>query len=311
MPPSPDPVHDVVIVGGGPAGLTAAVYLARYHLKPLVIDAGDSRAASIPLSRNIAGFPAGIAGDGLLRRMRDHARRFGTTLVSGRVAEVHRADGGFRISGDLDGTAPLMARRLLLATGVRNHQPRMREADHAAALADGRLRYCPICDGYEATDQRIAVLGTGRHALGEALFLRSYSASVTLIAPDGLHQLKAADRARLASAGVALLDGPVADLELVDGGIEVASPEGRFCFDTLYPALGSTATSGLASALGAGMADSGTIIVDRHQRTDVPGLYAAGDVVLGLDQISHAIGAGGIAATTIRNDLAAAAPLLR
>lgn len=303
-------VHDVVIIGGGPAGLTAAVYLARFHLAPLVIDAGDSRAASIPLSRNIAGFPAGIGGDALLRRMRDHARRFGATVLKAAVTGIERSDPGFLVRGDFGG-GTLKARRLLLATGVRNHQPRMAEADHAAALADGRLRYCPICDGYEASDQRIAVLGTGRHALGEAMFLRSYSPFVTLVAPDGLHRLRAPDRARLAAAGVTLLDGPVADLALIDAGMEVATPEGRFRFDTLYPALGSTAISDLAAGLGAGLADGGTIIVDRHQRTDVPGLYAAGDVVLGLDQISHAIGAGGIAATTIRNDLAAEAPLLR
>lgn len=302
--------HDIVIVGAGPAGLTAALYLARYHLKPLVIDAGNSRAAMIPLSRNVAGFPAGVSGETLLRRMRNHAQRYGARILPGAAAAVSRADGGFHITGSFRG-GEVTARRLLLATGVRSHRPRMAEADHTAALADGRLRYCPICDGFEVSDKRIAVLGTGDHAAGEALFLRSYSANVTLIAPDGLHQLPPAERARLAAAGVTLLDGPVADLGLVDGGMEVACPSGSFRFDTLYPALGSTAHSGLAAALGAGLADDGTLPVDPHQRTDVPGLYAAGDVVLGLDQISHAVGAGGVAATAIRNDIAGAVPILR
>ena len=86
---------------------------------------------------------------------------------------------------------------------------------------------------------------------------------------------------------------------------------GPLRFDSIYPALGSTIRSDLARALGADMTADGCLLVDTHQRTSIPGLYAAGDVVKGLDQISHAVGEGGVAATTIRNDLAERRPLLR
>jgi thioredoxin reductase (NADPH) len=243
----------------------------------------------------------------LLRRMRDQARRYGATIHDGEATALARDGGHFRV----DAGRTIRAKRVLLATGVRNHRPRMAPAAHDAAVASGRLRYCPICDGFEVTDRKVAVLGSGSHGAAEAMFLRSYTRHIALIAPDGLHRIDSDDRVRLAEAGVTLLDGPAADLELCDTGIEVATPDGRHVFDSLYPALGSTAGSGLAAMLGARRSAGGSIVVDSHQRTDIPGLYAAGDVVLGLDQISHAIGEGGVAATSIRNDLAKAAPLLR
>ena len=95
------------------------------------------------------------------------------------------------------------------------------------------------------------------------------------------------------------------------GTIVVDTADGHYTFDSVYPALGSDTHVMLAEQLGAKLSDLGNIAVDSHQRTSVPGLYAAGDVVIGLDQISHAMGEGGVAATTIRNDLCAEEPRLR
>ena len=100
-------------------------------------------------------------------------------------------------------------------------------------------------------------------------------------------------------------------MEIEGDCIVVETAAGRLHFDSIYPALGSDTHSGLAAMVGADRSDVGCIAVDSHQRTSVPGLYAAGDVVIGLDQISHAMGHGGVAATTIRNDLAKEQPLLR
>ena len=299
---------DALVIGGGPAGLTAAIYLARFHLRTIVVDAGNSRAASIPRTRNHAGYPGGIVGTELVAAMRAQAAENGATLVAGHVAALHR-DGDAFVAA-VDG-APVRARAVLLATGVVNRRPPVDDAFHAAALASGALRYCPVCDGFEVTDRRVAVLGTGEHGVREACFLRSYTADLTLIAPDGAHDLSAADRAVLADAGIVAVDGPARDYRLVDGGLEVATAAGRLTFASLYPALGSHIRSGLAASLGAATVDAGCITVDDHQRTTVPGLYAAGDVVLGLDQISHAMGEGGVAATTLRNDLAERRPLYR
>ena len=299
---------DCVVVGGGPAGLTAAIYLARFHLDVRVIDAGNSRAATIPMTHNHAGFPDGIAGTDLLDRMRMQARRYGAALLRAEVTGLEATTDGLRVAIGGDAVA---TRSVLLATGVVNRRPPMPDDLHRTALARGLLRYCPICDGYEVTDRRIAVLGTGAHGAREAQFLRGYTADVTLIAPDGKHDLAPAERALLAQCGVAMVDGPASTFAIDGETIALRTPERDWRFDSLYPALGSDINSGLATGLGAARSDEGCLIVDAHQRTDIARLYAAGDVVKGLDQISHAMGEGGVAATTIRNDLAETRPLRR
>jgi thioredoxin reductase (NADPH) len=160
-------------------------------------------------------------------------------------------------------------------------------------------------------DQNIGVIGTGERGTKEALFLRGYSARVTLIAPDGPHELSATHRGQIEQAGIRQIDGPVGNFCLQEDSITCSTSDADLSFDTLYPALGSIIRSELAVALGASASDDGCLIVDEHQRTTVPGLFAAGDVVLGLDQISHAMGQGGVAATAIRNHLAGVRPLYR
>ena len=297
----------MIIVGGGPAGLTAAIYLARFHLRTLVVDAGGSRASTIPLSRNHAGYPEGIAGADLVERMRRQAKMYGAVIRTTAVTAIERSYDGFSLMADQLCTA----RAVLLATGVTNHRPPMDDALHAAALEAGRLRYCPICDGYEVTDKSVGIVGTSTRGMKEALFLRSYTDDVTLIAPEGAHDLSNEDRSTLTEAGIRLVAADDLGFMLDDRSIRVSTNEGLLVFDSIYPALGSAIHSELARELGARTEEIGCIIVDAHQRTNIPGLYAAGDVVRGLDQISHAMGEGGVAATTIRNDLAEQQPLWR
>jgi thioredoxin reductase (NADPH) len=299
---------DCLIVGGGPAGLTAAIYLTRFHLQVVVVDGGNSRAALIPKTRNHAGFPEGITGPNLLRRMSQQARIYGARIIEGSVDAIIPDGDNFFATG---GFGEMQARVVLLATGVINNRPDMPEDLHDAALGRGLLRYCPICDGYEVTDQPLGVIGTGAHGLREALFLRSYSADVTLIAPGAAHELDADQRSILAAADVRLVDGPTGDFELGEDRIRMDSAAGVLSFASIYPALGSAVRSELGVALGAESSSEGCLLVDAHQRTSVRGLYAAGDVVKGLDQISHAMGEGGVAATTMRNDLAEKRPLRR
>jgi thioredoxin reductase (NADPH) len=299
---------DVVIVGGGPAGLTAAIYLVRFHLQTIVVDDGHSRAKWIPRTRNHAGYPGGIAGTALVAAMREQAVEYGTSIIADRVEDISRDGDLFVVRSD---TTTIRARAVLLATGVVNHRPAIDDALHDAALKAGALRYCPICDGYEVTDTAVGVIGTSDRGTKEALFLRGYTGDITLVAADGPHDLTPEQRAKLADAGVVLVDAPARDFTLDDERLSFATPGGRRSFASVYPALGSAVHSELAEALGAKTENAGCIIVDTHQRTSVPGLYAAGDVVLGLDQISHAMGEGGVAATTIRNDLAEVTPLRR
>jgi thioredoxin reductase (NADPH) len=303
-----EPQLDCLIVGGGPAGLTAAVYLARFHLKVRVIDAGDSRALWIPCTRNHAGFPDGISGKELIDRMKAQAEKYGTAIETERVSRLDPVDGGFCAAW---GSGSATARSVLLATGTQNRRPPMDEELHEEALARGLIRYCPICDGYEVTDRKVGVIGSGTHGVAEAVFLRSYTADVTLIAPDRAHDLAADDQRRLSDLGIHAVDGPCHAVAALADAIVVDTAHGHHTFDSVYPALGSDMRSELAGQVGVALNDTGCILVDSHQRTSVTGVYAAGDVVIGLDQISHAMGEGGVAATTIRNDLARERPFLR
>ncbi len=300
---------DCLVVGGGPAGLTAGIYAARFRLRTTVVDAGESRAAQIPCTRNHAGFPGGIAGADLLHRMRIQAIQFGCVVRQGRVRAIDGKAGDF--TARLVDGAILRARAIILSTGVSNHRPEIDDALHSALLERGLLRYCPVCDGFEVIDHKVGVLGQGARALKEATFLRAYTARVTIITPLADPDIDAEQRAMLAAIGVPVICGPVGDFQIWTDGLSLEAAGRRLTFEVIYAALGSTVHSGLAAVLGAGLTADGCIKVDTHQRTTVPGLYAAGDVVIGLDQISHAMGQAGVAATTLRNDLAATEPQLR
>ena len=305
-----EPLLDCLIIGGGPAGLTAAIYLARFHLDIMVVDGGKSRASWIPCTRNHAGYPDGIRGTELLKRMRDQACKYGAKIETEFVTKLERnADTGLFTA--TWGSGEVTARAVLLATGVSNRRPPMDEELHDDALARGLIRYCPICDGYEVTDKRVGVIGGDRHGVAEAVFIRSYTADVTLIAPDAALKLSAEDQQKLKDAGIDCVDGPAQAVAIMGNCIVVDTSEGHHTFDSVYPALGSDTHTQLGTMVGAKLADDGCFLCDSHQRTSVQGLYAAGDVVHGLDQISHAMGEGGVAATTIRNDLCAQDPRWR
>lgn len=291
--------HDALIVGGGPAGLTAAIYLARYLRRVVVIDQGHSRAKWIPISHNHAGFPEGIGGSALLDRMRDQAERYGASIVPGQVETVAREGNGFVAVGiGID----IHSRTVLLATGVENRRPAIEGDAHRDALDRGLLRYCPICDGYEARGQTIGVIGADSHGVAEALFLRIFSGEVTLI-PHTRTKLTSAERANLWQAGIRVIDSPMASIAFEDCAIVTLTSGDTHRFDTVYPALGSDSNNALARQLGADLSDDRCIVVDTKQRASVAGVYAAGDIVMSLDQISVAMGHAAIAATTLHNDL--------
>jgi thioredoxin reductase (NADPH) len=161
------------------------------------------------------------------------------------------------------------------------------------------------------TDKKVGVIGSDSHGVAEAVFIRSYTADVTLIAPDTALNLSREDQQKMKDAGIDCVDGPAQAVAITGDCIVVDTAEGHYTFDSVYPALGSDTHTQLGEMVGAKLAEDGCFLCDTHQRTSVEGLYAAGDVVHGLDQISHAMGEGGVAATTIRNDLCAARPRLR
>src|SRR4030095_14233239 len=182
-------------------------YLARFHLDIIVVDSGKSRAGWIPCTRNVSGFPDGIEGKELLERMRTQACKYGAKVQTEFVTKLERDEktGLFTATW---GSGAAIARTVLLATGVTNRRPPMDEELHDLALARGLVRYCPICDGFEVTDKKIGVIGSDSHGVAEAVFLRSFTADVTLIAPDKAMHLKAEDQQRLKKAQIECVDGP-------------------------------------------------------------------------------------------------------
>ena len=299
-----DHTFDCAIVGGGPAGLTAAIYLARFRRRVVLFDRGGSRAALIPTSHNHAGFPEGIAGTELLGKMSEQAAKYGADLRVGDVGQVTAAGTDWRLCAE---GIELTARTVLFATGVDNRRPEMDEAVHRAALDAGKLRYCPVCDGWEAGGPefgaRIGVVGAESHGVAEAPFLRTFTPHVTLftLAECELHEK---DRTDLADHGVTWDPRPVTAYDFSGEGVRLSFAAGDVAqVDTLYPALGSDPNDALIQALGLRTDDDCCVMTGKHQQLGLKGLYAAGDLVSGLDQISVAMGHAAIAAVAIHNDL--------
>ncbi|GAC1542771.1 MAG: hypothetical protein NVS2B4_21480 [Ramlibacter sp.] len=170
-------VLDCLVIGAGPAGLTAAVYLARYRRRFLVIDAGKSRLRWIPRSRNVPAYPDGIPGPQLLQRLREHADRYHSPIEEGTVDSLAVHDGVFEA---LVSERSVRALRVLLASGARDVVPELPGVKEG--LRTGNVRYCPICDGFETQQQRVAVLGRDSHGLHEPLSVAGFDNQVTWLA---------------------------------------------------------------------------------------------------------------------------------
>lgn len=289
---------DCLIIGAGPAGLTAATYLARYQRRIAVVDGGASRARWIPTSHNCPGFPLGIAGPELLAKLRLQAESFGVEIEHGNVLRLARTGSHFEASNDL---RSWHASRVIIATGIVDKLPQL--SDIEGAIAAGAVRLCAVCDGFEARDERIGVLGPIDSAIHHAAFLRTFSRRVTAIpsqpGPAG------PDCAALARSARIRVTDAFERIEYHDGHCVVHTRDGQaHTFDTIYPVLGCEPRSGLASQLGARLDDNDEIVVDTHMMTSVEGAYAIGDIVSALNQIAVAMGHAAIAATAVHNGLA-------
>ncbi len=291
---------DCLIIGGGPGGLTAALYLARFRRSCLVVDAGSSRASWIPRSHNYPGFPPGINGNDLLVRLREQASGYGARLEHGRVEHIEPHADGFSVRY---GDQSCVARRIILATGIEDTLPDMPDVEQA--IAEGKVRLCAICDGYEVKGDNVAVYGEAECAIGHAVFLRTFSDRVTVVVHG---EQDACDQAIALAEhyGIRLISDRVEALRPCEAGIELITHSGEtHGFDIIYPCLGARFRSDLAQLLGVDCDDCGGVKVDEHLQTSMRGLYAIGDVTMGLKQISVAIGQAAQAATAVHNSLEA------
>jgi thioredoxin reductase (NADPH) len=292
-----------MIVGGGPGGLTAAIYLARFRRRFVLIDAGESRASWIPRSHNHPGFPDGINGIELLERMRAQLRQHASDVNVGTVTSLKCQPDGLFVA-TYDGSA-VTASHVILATGVVDVEPPLPNA--LEAVRRGLVRQCPICDGYEMTDRKLVVIGRDDQGLGEALFLRTYTSDITLVTLGQPLALSTENRKLMEEAGLRAVETPVTEiacerdriarLDFIDGS--------ALTFDAIYSALGIHPRADLAALLGLELHPDRRIVTDTHQRTSIAGCYAAGDIVTGLNQIGVAMAHGEIAAVDIHNRLRA------
>jgi thioredoxin reductase (NADPH) len=288
--------RDCLIIGGGPGGLAAALYLARFRRTVLVVDAGESRAAKIPNTHNHPGF-RGISGGDLLERMREQAERYGAILTRDTVTSLRKEKDTF-VALTEHGRS-WRGFRVLLATGIVDVSPEMGKLNQA--VNEALVRYCPICDGYEATDANIAVYGEWEPAFAKAVFLRTYSKRITILPVSTCQPCSAR---QLEEAGIALANSPPQDFWKSGDGIGVTLQNSQECtFDLVYPALGCDVRSSLAAGLDARRNASGFIETNDKLLTSVEGLYAAGDVVSDLHQLAVAEGHAAIAATAIHSSL--------
>jgi thioredoxin reductase (NADPH) len=217
----------------------------------------------------------GLSGHDLLNRHLEQAALYGVTLRMGTVRDIApMTGGGFRATVDNGSGNELRieARTILVATGVRDRETALPDVE--GAIMRGLIRHCPVCDAFEVTDQNIAVLGQGAGAIGEAIFMRTYSRRVTLLILAGGDALNDEDRARIAAHDILLIEEPINSVS-VEGDRIAALTTGsgtQHQFDTLYSALGADARSEIALSLGADHEKTcNAIIVDDHQRTSVVG----------------------------------------
>ena len=180
------PLIDCIVIGGGPAGLLAAMYLARFRRSVTIVDGGAGRAHRIPRSHNYPGFVEGLGGAELIAALRRQVTMYDVKQIVGKAESIRQVSGGFRVTW---AQSSAEARTVVLGTGVSDTEP---DVPHLAeALRDGALRFCPVCDAYEVIGQRVGVLVAGVAGIHEAVCLRRYTEQVTMfrMGPDSFPQM--------------------------------------------------------------------------------------------------------------------------
>jgi thioredoxin reductase len=285
---------DAVVVGGGPSGLAAASWLARYRRSVVVVDSGDYRSRTVERSHGYLGRDPQTPLD-LVARGREEVLAYPTAQVrAGRVQTVvRREDGRFDTVLDGDGE-PLLAHRVVLATGVEDAFPEVEGmAEHYGASAF----HCPACDGYEARDRDVVALGWDPHLVGFSATLKNWACSVTVVTNGRRFAGDDACRVTMADNDVELVEDDALAFTGTRGRLEgVQLRSGRLLPASLvFFSVAHSPRVGLATALGCELDDEGYVAVDDEGQTTVPGVYAAGDVVPGLQLVQVAAAQGAIA----------------
>jgi thioredoxin reductase len=285
---------DVIVVGGGPAGLSAALMLGRCRRRVIVCDAGRPRNRA---SRALHGYLSrdGMPPAELLHLGRRESEAYGVRHCAATVVGVERDGAGFTVRLDVGG--PLVARRVLIATGVEDHLPSVAGID---ACYGRSVFHCPYCDGWEWCDRRLCVYGRGRSGAALALSLRTWSGDVALVT-DGPARLPAPAVRALAAQGVEVRALRLRALRHDDGALEAIEFEdgSTLARDALFFTTGQHQQATLARDLGCDVTRKGTIRTDRFGRTCVDGIFVVGDASRDVQFVSVAAAEGAKAAVAI------------
>ncbi len=291
---TPD-LYDVIVVGGGPAGLSAALVLGRCRRKVLVCDAGNPRNAR---SNAMHGF---LSRDGtnpaeFLLMAREEVKRYGVAIHEGTVMAATGCDGSFELT--LLDEKRLRTRKLLLATGVIDRVPQIEGID---ALYGKSVHHCPYCDGWEYADAPIAVYGSGHTGAGLAIGMRTWTKDIVLCS-NGPAKLSARDREQLARCGIEIYDKCIARLEGTAGKLE------RIEFDdgssisrrAIFFSTGNVQRSNLPGSLGCMVNEKGAVRTRRGgQQSSVTGVWVCGDAAQDTQYVIVAAAEGAKAAMAI------------
>jgi thioredoxin reductase len=289
---------DVVIVGGGAAGLSAALVLGRARRRTLVVDEGIPRNAPSPTAHSLF-TRDGTAPAELLRIAREQLVPYDTVESRhGRVTSVSRDDARFSVRL-ADGTE-VATRRVLLALGVRDILP---EIEGVSALWGRGVLHCPYCHGWEVRDEPLALYADGAVAMEMAPLLMQWSRKL-LLCTGGPDRLADADREALIGIGVRIVDTPVQRLEGDDHVVRLVFSDGSVeSRRALFLRPAQALASDVPQQLGCELTENGLIRVDAARQTSIPGVYAAGDAASPLQQIVVAASTGAEAAMMLNRDL--------
>jgi thioredoxin reductase len=292
--------YDVAIVGGGPAGLTAALFLARYLHSVVVVDSRDPRNWE---ARGINGYLGlhGITPPELRERGRTEAARYGAQLVNGCVSTI-RQEGEDRFVTTLEGGRTFTSQRLLLAIGIKDVWPEIPGLDRCYGQT---VHHCPDCDGHESRDRCTVVIASGRSAAGMAFSLTTWTRDITICTNGKPAAIEPAVRAKLDVLGIRIAEQRVVRLE--SDGAEVRAlvldDDHRLECQRVFFAIGHYPADDLGVQLGCKRDDEGLIVVDDKYRTSVRNVFAAGDITPGPHLAIAAAGGGAVAALAIHASL--------
>jgi thioredoxin reductase (NADPH) len=288
-------VYDVLVIGGGPAGLAAALQLARYDRRVALFDTGHGRSTWHQVNHNYLGFPGGVAA----RRLRELGRQqlaaySSVTVLAHKVESVTRSQEQFAAQGE---AGTWIGRALILCTGVLDHYPHFEGWQEFVGRS---IFWCITCDGYGAKGARVLVIGNTNQALMEAMQLSRFTRKLTVLTDSHRWSLDPAVVERVTASGIPIVYDRIERIEGHDGRlVAVYTQSGqRLALDQLFCEQGCTPQSRLAAQLGARLDAQGYVVVDDEQQTCVSGVFAAGDVALGhAHQIATAVHEGSTAAS--------------